>query len=64
MLKIMIFFHFLKQKFLLWRFYNQFYIKSILGNLSISDINREYKVNYDMKENALNFNILDHKTFN
>ena len=44
--------------------YSQFYIKSILGNLSISDINREYKVNYDMKENALKFNILDHKTFN
>jgi len=44
--------------------YSQFDIKSILGNLSIKDINRKYKVNYDLKENDLNFKILDPKTFN
>jgi outer membrane protein len=44
--------------------YSQFDIKSILGNLSIRDINRKYKVNYDLKENDLNFKILDTKAFN
>ncbi len=44
--------------------YSQFYIKSILGNLSIRDINREYKLNHDLKENNLNFKILDPKAFN
>ena len=44
--------------------YSQFDIKSILGNLSIRDINRKYKVNYDLKENDLNFKILDPKAFN
>ena len=44
--------------------YSQFHIKSILGNLSIRDINRDYKVNHDLKENSLNFKILDPKAFN
>ena len=44
--------------------YSQFDIKFILGNLSIRDINRKYKVNYDLKENDLNFKILDPKAFN
>ena len=35
--------------------YSQFYIKSILGNLSIRDINREYRLNHDLKENNLNY---------
>ena len=43
---------------------SQFHIKSILGNLSIRDINRDYKVNHDLKENSLNFKILDPKAFN
>ena len=44
--------------------YSQFYIKSILGNLSIRDINRDYKLNHDLKENNLNFKIFDPKAFN
>ena len=44
--------------------YSQFHIKSILGNLSIRDINRDYKVNHDLKEISLNFKILDPKAFN
>ena len=44
--------------------FNLFYIKSILGNFSIKDIKSEYKINYYMKNNDLNFNILDSKMFN
>ncbi len=44
--------------------YSQFHIKSILGNLSIRDINRQIKINDDLKENNLNFTILDSKAFN
>ena len=44
--------------------FNLFYIKSILGNFSIKDIKSKYKINYHMKNNHLNFNILDSKMFN
>ena len=39
-------------------------INSILGNLSIKDINNDLDVKYDLKENKLDFNILDPKMFN
>ena len=39
-------------------------IKSILGSLSIKDINNDLDVKYDLKENKLDFNILDPKMFN
>ncbi len=39
-------------------------IKSILGSLSIKDINNDFDVKYDLKENKLHFNILDPKMFN
>ena len=44
--------------------FNLFYIKSILGNFSIKDIKSEYKINYYIKNNDLNFNILDSRMFN
>ncbi len=39
-------------------------IKSILGSLSIKDINNDLDVKYDLKENKLDFNILDRRMFN
>ena len=39
-------------------------IKSILGSLSIKDINKDLDVKFDLKENKLDFNILDPKMFN
>ena len=39
-------------------------IKSILGSLSIKDINKDFNVKYDLKENKIDFNILDPKMFN
>ena len=39
-------------------------IKSILGNLSIKDINNDLDVKYDLIENKLDFNILDRRMFN
>ena len=44
--------------------FNLFYIKSILGNFSIKDIKSEYKINDYIRNNDLNFNILDSKMFN
>ena len=41
-----------------------FQIKSILGSLSIKDINNDLNVKYDLKENKLDLNILDFKMFN
>ena len=38
--------------------------KSILGSLSIKDINNDLNVKYDLKENKLDLNILDFKMFN
>ena len=39
-------------------------IKSILGSLSIKDINNDLDVKYELKENKLDFNILDLRMFN
>ncbi len=39
-------------------------IKSIIGSLSIKDINNDLDVKYDLKENKLDFNILDRRMFN
>ena len=39
-------------------------INSILGSLSIKDINNDLDVKYDLKKNKLNLNILDPKMFN
>ena len=39
-------------------------IKSILGSLSIKDINNDLDVKYDLIENKLDFNILDRRMFN
>ena len=39
-------------------------IKSILGSLSIKDISNDLDVKYELKENKLDFNILDLKMFN
>ena len=39
-------------------------VKSILGSLTVKDINNDLDVKYDMKENKLDFNILDPKMFN
>ena len=44
--------------------FSVFQIKSILGSLSIKDINNDLNVNYDLKENKLDLNILDFKMFN
>ncbi len=39
-------------------------LKSIIGRLSIKDINKDLNVKYDLKENDIDFNILDPKMFN
>ena len=44
--------------------YNLLIIKNVLGKLSIKDINQSYNDNFILKENELNFNILDKKMFN
>ena len=44
--------------------FSVFQIKSILGSLSIKDINNDLDVKYDLKENKLDFNILDRRMFN
>ncbi len=44
--------------------YSVYQIKSILGSLSIKDINNDLDVKYDLKQNKLDFNILDHRMFN
>ena len=44
--------------------YSVYQIKSILGSLSIKDINNDLDVKYDLKENILDFNILDRRMFN
>ena len=44
--------------------YSVYQIKSILGSLSIKDINNDLDVKYNLKQNKLDFNILDHKMFN
>ena len=44
--------------------FSVFKIKSILGSLSIKDINNDLNVKYDLKENKLDLNILDFKMFN
>ena len=44
--------------------FSVFQIKSILGSLSIKDINNDLNVKYDLKENKLDLNILDFKMFN
>ncbi len=44
--------------------FNVYQIKSILGSLSIKDINNDLDVKYDLKENKLDFNILDRRMFN
>ena len=44
--------------------FSVYQIKSILGSLSIKDINNDLDVKYDLKENKLDFNILDHRMFN
>ena len=44
--------------------YSVYQIKSILGSLSIKDIKNDLNVKYDLKENILDFNILDLRMFN
>ena len=44
--------------------YSVYLIKSILGSLSIKVINNDLDVKYDLKQNKLDFNILDHRMFN
>ena len=44
--------------------YSVYQIKSILGSLSIKDINNDLDVKYDLKQNKLDFNILDRRMFN
>ena len=44
--------------------YSAYQIKSILGSLSIKDIKNDLNVKYDLKENELDFNILDLRMFN
>ena len=44
--------------------FSVYQIKSILGSLSIKDINNDLDVKYDLKENELDFNILDRRMFN
>ncbi len=44
--------------------FSVYQIKSILGSLSIKDINNDLDVKYDLIENKLDFNILDRKMFN
>jgi len=44
--------------------YFLFSIKAVLGNLSIQDINSNYKVDNKIIENNIKFNVLDSKIFN
>ena len=44
--------------------FSVYQIKSILGSLSIKDINNDLDVKYELKENKLDFNILDRRMFN
>ena len=44
--------------------FSVYQIKSILGSLSIKDINNDLDVKYNLKENKLDFNILDRRMFN
>ncbi len=44
--------------------FSVYQIKSILGSLSIKDINNDLDVKYDLKENKIDFNILDRRMFN
>ena len=44
--------------------FSVYQIKSILGSLSIKDINNDLDVKYNLIENKLDFNILDHRMFN
>ena len=44
--------------------FSVYQIKSILGSLSIKDINNDLDVKYDLIENKLDFNILDRRMFN
>ena len=44
--------------------FSVYQIKSILGSLSIKDINNDLDVKYDLRENKLDFNILDRRMFN
>ena len=44
--------------------YNLFSIKAILGDLSIQDINSNYKIDKKIKEKNIKFNVLNTKIFN
>ena len=44
--------------------YNLFSIKAILGDLSIQDINSDYKMDNKIKEKNTKFNVLNSKIFN
>ena len=44
--------------------YYLFSIKAVLGDLSIQDINSNYKVDNKIIENNIKFKILDKKIFN
>ena len=44
--------------------YFLFSIKAVLGDLSIQDINSNYKVDNKIIENNIKFNVLDSKIFN
>ncbi len=43
--------------------FSVYQIKSVLGSLSIKDIKNDLNVKYDLKENKLDFNILDLRMF-
>ena len=44
--------------------FSVYQIKSILGSLSIKDINNDFDVKHNLQENKLDFNILDRRMFN
>jgi len=44
--------------------FSVYQIKSILGSLSIKDINNDLDVKHNLQENKLDFNILDRRMFN
>ena len=44
--------------------YDLFYLRSIMGNLSLGDFGDQKKINFNLKNKELNFEIFDRKTFN
>ena len=44
--------------------YDLFYLRSIMGNLSLEDFGDQKTINFNLKNKELNFEIFDRKTFN